>query len=273
MLEKNQNFRGNSAYPGKPLGELLWLFSITALLWTRGHLPISCVYQLWEEADESKHKSDFLWLLCLAWGSVWQGLSSVCSHFMSCVVWELKQHLYSACLVLGRCYWVVNCNFHMNWLDFKLQEVFYKTPPFQFKVYPKGFPELVCGSPFYKHLTQHHWSQWVWSNTTSGLGLFSCHHTARGPIQGLVRSTKLSSGSMEMALQLFTLGEGSVTIGVALPFRLCSTCLLLKVKLQNQSLTFPLFILIKAFISEAWLWQIHCLLFVHLCLSSSQVPM
>lgn len=151
----------------------------------------------------------------------------------------------------------------MNWVDFKLQEIFsYKTPPFQFKVYPKRFPELVCWEPFLQTsdtasvisvgLRQRH--QWPW--------LFSCHHRARGPTQGLVRSTKLSPGSMEMDLQLFTLGEGSVTIGVVLPFRLCSTCLFLKVELHSQSLTFPLFILIKAFVSEVWLWQIHCLLLV-----------
>lgn len=65
------------------------------------------------------------------------------------------------------------------------------------------------------------WHQWSW--------LFSCHHRARGPIQ-FVRSTKLSFGSTEMAFQLFTLGEGTVTTAVALPFRLCSTCLLSKTK-------------------------------------------
>lgn len=66
---------------------------------------------------------------------------------------------------------------------------------------------------------QHHWP---W--------LFCCHHRARGPIQCLVGSTKLSSGSTEMALQLFTLGEGIVITAVALPCRLCSTCLLSKTK-------------------------------------------
>lgn len=106
----------------------------------------------------------------LVWGSVWQRRPNACSHFMSCVVWELKQHPYSASLVLGQCYWVVNCNFPMKWLDFKLQEVLsYKTLPFQFKVYPKGFPELVRGCPFCRHLTQHHWSQWLWGNDISGL--------------------------------------------------------------------------------------------------------
>lgn len=30
-----------------------------------------------------------------------KGLSGVNNHFMSYVVWELKQHLYSACFVLG----------------------------------------------------------------------------------------------------------------------------------------------------------------------------
>lgn len=44
------------------------------------------------------------------------------------------------------------------------------------------------------------------------------------------QSNSMSCQKAEMALQLFTLGEGTVTTAVALPFRLCSTCLLSKTK-------------------------------------------
>lgn len=182
---------------------------------------------------------------------------------MSRVVWELKQHPYSGCLVLGQCYWVVNCNFHMNWLDVKLQEVFfYKTPPFWFKVYPKGFPELVCGSPFCKHLTQHHWSQWVWSNIS----------------ELAPQSKRPNSMSCQKHKAFFWLyGNGFTTLyfrGRQCHYRSCFTfqAVFHLFALQNQSLTFPVFILIQTFVSQVSRRQIHCLLFVHLCLSSRQVP-
>lgn len=222
---------------------------------------MSCVCQLWGEADESKHKSEIFCDFSVWHGELWQRLSSICGHFMSCVVWELKQHPYSACLVLGWCYWAVNCNFHMNWLDFSYRKSSTKHPHSNLKsilgaswtcVWEPSLQTFDTASLISVGLRQRH--QWPW--------LFSCHHRARGPIQCLIRSTKLSSGSLEMALQLFILGEGSVTIAVVLPFRLCSTCLFLKVKLQNQRLIFPLFILIKTFVSEVWLWQIHCFLYI-----------
>ena len=112
---------------------------------------------------------------------------------------------------------------------------------------------LCMGSLSAKIWHSVNWSWWVsWQlHRRKWPWLFSCHHTPRGAIQGLSTSIKLSSGPVEATGGFPTLWESSVTISVVLPFRLCSTCLFLKVKLQNESLTFSLFDLLKHWLLES----------------------